>query len=63
MEGIYRRLAPLYQKTIDMGGFMCIDMEQLKYREITDRAASIDACVPPRNSAIIRIFALSSRPI
>ena len=35
VEGIYRRLAPLYQKTIDMGGFMCIDMEQLKYREIT----------------------------
>ena len=35
VEGIYRRLAPLHQKTIDMGGFMCIDMEQLKYREIT----------------------------
>ena len=35
VEGIYRRLAPLYRKTIGMGGFMCIDMEQLKYREIT----------------------------
>ena len=36
VEGIYRRLAPLYQKTIDMGGYMCIDMQQHKYREITE---------------------------
>ncbi len=35
VEGIYRRLAPIYRKVVAMGGFMCIDMEQLKYREIT----------------------------
>ena len=61
VEGIYRRLAPLYQKTIDMGGFMCIDMEQLKYREIT--VELFKRLRSARNSAIIRIFALSSRPI
>lgn len=35
IDGIYKRLAPLYKKVMDMGGFLCIDMEQLKYREIT----------------------------
>lgn len=35
VEGIRKRLAPLYKKVMDMGGFMCIDMEQLKYREMT----------------------------
>ncbi|MDL2279817.1 proline dehydrogenase family protein, partial [Desulfovibrio sp. OttesenSCG-928-G11] len=35
VQGIYKRLAPLYKKVMDVGGFMCIDMEQLKYREIT----------------------------
>ena len=33
--GIYKRLAPVYRKVINMGGMLCIDMEQLKYREIT----------------------------
>lgn len=35
VAGIYKRLAPLYKKTMDLGGFLCIDMEQLKYKEIT----------------------------
>ncbi len=35
VEGIYRRLAPIYRKVMGMGGFLCVDMEQLKYREIT----------------------------
>lgn len=35
VEGIYRRLDPIYKKIKEMGGFMCIDMEQLKYKEIT----------------------------
>ena len=35
IQGIYARLAPLYKKTMALGGFMCIDMEQLKYREMT----------------------------
>lgn len=35
VQGICNRLAPLYKKTMDVGGFLCIDMEQLKYREIT----------------------------
>ena len=35
IEGIYKRMAPLYRKVIAMGGFMCIDMEQLKYQEMT----------------------------
>ncbi|MDR0338645.1 MAG: proline dehydrogenase family protein, partial [Desulfovibrio sp.] len=35
IEGIYGRLAPIYRKVMEIGGFMCIDMEQLKYREMT----------------------------
>ena len=35
ISGIYRRLAPVYKKVMDIGGFLCIDMEQLKYREMT----------------------------
>ncbi len=35
VQAIYNRLAPIYRKVIEMGGFLCIDMEQLKYREIT----------------------------
>lgn len=35
VQAIYARLAPIYRKVRDMGGFLCIDMEQLKYREIT----------------------------
>ncbi len=35
VAGIYRRLEPIYRKVVAMGGFLCIDMEQLKYREIT----------------------------
>lgn len=35
IAAIYRRLAPIYKKVMDMGGFLCIDMEQLKYREMT----------------------------
>ena len=35
VEGIYRRVEPIYRKIKEMGGFMCIDMEQLKYKEIT----------------------------
>ena len=62
VEGIYRQLAPLYLKTIDMGGFMCIDMEQLKYRKIHRRGCS-SACVPLRNSPLSASLPLSSRPI
>ncbi len=35
VDGIYKRLAPIYKKVMDMGGFLCIDMEQLKYQEMT----------------------------
>ena len=35
VRGIYDRLLPIYRKVVAMGGFLCIDMEQLKYREIT----------------------------
>ena len=35
VQGIYKRLEPIYRKVKEMGGFLCIDMEQLKYREIT----------------------------
>ena len=35
ITSIYRRIVPLYKKVIDMGGFMCIDMEQFKYQEMT----------------------------
>lgn len=35
VSGIYRRLAPLYKKVIETGAFLCIDMEQFKYKEMT----------------------------
>ncbi|MCL1985807.1 MAG: proline dehydrogenase family protein [Betaproteobacteria bacterium] len=35
VERIYHRIAPLYRKIKAMGGFLCIDMEQLKFRDIT----------------------------
>ncbi|WP_027362017.1 L-glutamate gamma-semialdehyde dehydrogenase [Halodesulfovibrio aestuarii] len=35
VQGIYKRLEPIYRKVIEMGAFLCIDMESLKYREIT----------------------------
>ena len=35
VEGMMQRIEPIYRKVMDMGGFMCIDMEQLKYKEAT----------------------------
>lgn len=35
VHGIYGRLAPIYRKVVAAGGVLCIDMEQLKYKEIT----------------------------
>ncbi len=35
VQGILSRLVPIYRKIVEMGGFLCIDMEQLKYREMT----------------------------
>ncbi len=35
VEGVFARLVPLYRKVRDMGGFLCIDMEALKYKEMT----------------------------
>ena len=35
VDGMLARIAPIYRKIKDMGGFMCIDMEQLKYKEMT----------------------------
>ncbi len=35
VQGILARLTPIARKVRDMGGFLCIDMEQLKYKEMT----------------------------
>lgn len=35
VQGIMARLKPIYRKIADMGAGLCIDIEQLKYREIT----------------------------
>ena len=35
VQGILGRLIPIYRKVVAMGGFFCIDMEQLKYKEVT----------------------------
>lgn len=35
VRGILARLTPIYRRIVELGGFLCIDMEQLKYREIT----------------------------
>ncbi len=35
IEGILSRMRPIYRKVKAMGGFLCIDMEALKYKEMT----------------------------
>jgi len=35
VEGILSRMRPVYRKIRAMGGALCIDMEQLKYKDIT----------------------------
>jgi len=35
VEGILARMRPVYRKIMAMGGALCIDMEQLKYKAIT----------------------------
>ena len=35
VEGILSRVRPIYRKVMSMGGFLCIDMEALKYKEAT----------------------------
>ncbi|MEA5090103.1 L-glutamate gamma-semialdehyde dehydrogenase [Solidesulfovibrio sp.] len=35
VEGILARMRPVYRKIMAMGGALCIDMEQLKYKDIT----------------------------
>jgi RHH-type proline utilization regulon transcriptional repressor/proline dehydrogenase/delta 1-pyrroline-5-carboxylate dehydrogenase len=35
VQGIMARLKPLYQRIIQAGGALCIDMEQLAYKELT----------------------------
>jgi RHH-type proline utilization regulon transcriptional repressor/proline dehydrogenase/delta 1-pyrroline-5-carboxylate dehydrogenase len=35
VEGMVHSIEPVYKKVMEMGGFMCIDMEQLKYKEAT----------------------------
>ncbi len=35
VEGILARMRPVYRKIRAMGGALCIDMEQLKYKDIT----------------------------
>ncbi|WP_285905602.1 proline dehydrogenase family protein [Pseudodesulfovibrio pelocollis] len=34
-EGMLANIEPVYRKVMDMGGFLCIDMEQLKYKDAT----------------------------
>ena len=35
VEGMMASIEPVYRKVMEMGGFMCIDMEQLKYKDST----------------------------
>ncbi|MGE4506620.1 MAG: proline dehydrogenase family protein, partial [Desulfovibrionaceae bacterium] len=35
VRGILARMRPIYRKVVEMGGFLCIDMEALKYKEAT----------------------------
>lgn len=34
-EGMMASIEPVYKKVMEMGGFMCIDMEALKYKDAT----------------------------
>jgi RHH-type proline utilization regulon transcriptional repressor/proline dehydrogenase/delta 1-pyrroline-5-carboxylate dehydrogenase len=35
VAGIMKRIEPIYRLVQEMGGFLCIDMEQLRYKEMT----------------------------
>jgi len=35
VEGILKRIAPIYRRIRQAGGFLCIDMEQVEFKEIT----------------------------
>jgi RHH-type proline utilization regulon transcriptional repressor/proline dehydrogenase/delta 1-pyrroline-5-carboxylate dehydrogenase len=35
VQGILKRLIPIYRKVRELGGWMCIDMEQYKFKDIT----------------------------
>lgn len=35
LDALLARIVPIYRRIRDMGGFMCIDMESLKYKEMT----------------------------
>ncbi|EPR44390.1 delta-1-pyrroline-5-carboxylate dehydrogenase [Desulfovibrio sp. X2] len=35
VSGMLKRIRPIYKRIVQMGGAMCIDMEQLKYKEAT----------------------------
>ncbi|WP_029893622.1 L-glutamate gamma-semialdehyde dehydrogenase [Desulfohalovibrio reitneri] len=35
VDGIMERIRPIYRRIMEMGGALCIDVEQLKYKEIT----------------------------
>ncbi len=35
VQGMMDRIEPIFRKVKEMGGFLCIDMEQLKYKDIT----------------------------
>jgi len=35
VRAIYDRIAPIYRKVLEMDGFLCIDMEQRAYKDIT----------------------------
>lgn len=35
VQGMMKNIEPVYKKVMEMDGFLCIDMEQLKYKEAT----------------------------
>ena len=35
VDAIFNRLVPVYRKVRELGGFMCIDMESLEYKDMT----------------------------
>jgi len=60
VTGICNRLVPILRKVRELGGFMRIDMEHHRFKDITSRSTA--ACGPVRSSATIPTSASPSNP-
>jgi RHH-type transcriptional regulator, proline utilization regulon repressor / proline dehydrogenase / delta 1-pyrroline-5-carboxylate dehydrogenase len=61
VQGIADRLSPVLRKAMEIGAFLCIDMEQHRYKDITLEV--FRGCARPASSGATPIWASCSRAI